>query len=265
MNKSKEDHKDLSVYPVIIDESNMDIVEKYPLLPIPFFLVILGRVKAGKSNLLNNLTLSPRFYGNDFQIKILISPTLHDPINKNMVEHFDFVFEEYSEPLLNEIIEMIENDENDNRYLLVLDDAITTSFKQAKNGKVDAFSSLVTRYRHITNQHSGKESRLSIILTLQYFKFLTPITRTMAMGMCICGELSDSELKKISESYDFFGGSSKRFLNLYRQCRKEPYDFCFLNVDSMEMRRNFNEIVYSKKDEMKRLKEEEEADKSIEN
>ena len=37
MNKSKEDHKDLSVYPVIIDESNMDIVEKYPLLPIPFF------------------------------------------------------------------------------------------------------------------------------------------------------------------------------------------------------------------------------------
>ena len=143
--------KDLTVYPVKIDDENMDIVDKYPLPPIPFFLVILGRVKAGKSNLLNNLTLSPRFYGNDFQIKILISPTLHDPINKNMVEQFDFVFEEYSEPLLNEIIDMIENDENDNRYLLVLDDAITTSFKQSKNGKVDAFSSLVTRYRHISN------------------------------------------------------------------------------------------------------------------
>ena len=87
--------KDLTVYPVKIDDENMDIVDKYPLPPIPFFLVILGRVKAGKSNLLNNLTLSPRFYGNDFQIKILISPTLHDPINKNMVEQFDFVFEEY--------------------------------------------------------------------------------------------------------------------------------------------------------------------------
>ena len=265
MNKSKDDTKDLSVYPVKIDETNMDIVDKYPLLPIPFFMVILGRVNAGKSNLLNNLTLSPRFYGDDFQVKILISPTLHDPINKNMIEHFDFVFDEYSEPLLNEIIEMIENDENDNRYLLVLDDAITTSFKQAKNGKVDAFSSLVTRYRHITNHHSGKESRLSIILTLQYFKFLTPITRTMAMGLCICGELSDLELKKISESYDFFGGNSKRFLSLYRQCRKDPFDFCFLNVDSMEMRRNFDEIVYSKKDEMKRLRDEQEANKSNEN
>ena len=248
--------KDLTVYPVKIDDENMDIVDKYPLPPIPFFLVILGRVKAGKSNLLNNLTLSPRFYGNDFQIKILISPTLHDPINKNMVEQFDFVFEEYSEPLLNEIIDMIENDENDNRYLLVLDDAITTSFKQSKNGKVDAFSSLVTRYRHISNLHSGKESRLSIILTLQYFKFLTPITRTMAMGLCICGELSDLELKKISESYDFFGGNSKRFLELYKKTKREPFDFCFLNVDSMEMRRNFDEIVYSKKDELEKEKKE---------
>ena len=256
--------KDLTVYPVKIDEDNMDIVDKYPLPPIPFFLVILGRVKAGKSNLLNNLTLSPRFYGNDFQIKILISPTLHDPINKNMVEQFDFVFEEYSEPLLNEIIDMIENDENDNRYLLVLDDAITTSFKQSKNGKVDAFSSLVTRYRHIANQHSGKESRLSIILTIQYFKFLTPITRTMAMGLCICGELSDLELKKISESYDFFGGNSKNFLELYKKTKREPFDFCFLNVDSMEMRRNFDEIVYSKKDEMEKEKKELER-KELEN
>lgn len=261
MNNSE---KDLTVYPVKIDEDNMDIVDKYPLPPIPFFLVILGRVKAGKSNLLNNLTLSPRFYGNDFQIKILISPTLHDPINKNMVEQFDFVFEEYSEPLLNEIIDMIENDENDNRYLLVLDDAITTSFKQSKNGKVDAFSSLVTRYRHIANQHSGKESRLSIILTIQYFKFLTPITRTMAMGLCICGELSDLELKKISESYDFFGGNSKNFLELYKKTKREPFDFCFLNVDSMEMRRNFDEIVYSKKDEMEKEKKELER-KELEN
>ena len=261
MNNSE---KDLTVYPVKIDEDNMDVVDKYPLPPIPFFLVILGRVKAGKSNLLNNLTLSPRFYGNDFQIKILISPTLHDPINKNMVEQFDFVFEEYSEPLLHEIIEMIENDENDNRYLLVLDDAITTSFKQSKNGKVDAFSSLVTRYRHIANQHSGKESRLSIILTIQYFKFLTPITRTMAMGLCICGELSDLELKKISESYDFFGGNSKNFLELYKKTKREPFDFCFLNVDSMEMRRNFDEIVYSKKDEMEKEKKELER-KELEN
>ena len=245
----EKETKDLRVYPVKIDTEKLNVIDKYPLLPIPFFLVLLGRVKAGKSTLLNSLTLSPRFYGNDFQVKILISPTLDDPAMTHIKEHFDFVFDEYSEALLEEIIEMIENDENENRYLLVLDDAITSNFRQTKSGKIDAFSSLITRYRHTTNHKRGKEGMLSIILTLQYFKYLTPITRTMAMGLIIMGELSDIELRKISEAYDFFGGNSKKFLELYRECRKEPYDFCFLNVDTMEMRRNFDTIVWSREDD----------------
>ncbi len=247
-NEKKVENRDLRVYPVKIDESKLNVVKKYPLLPIPFFMVLLGRVKAGKSTLLNSLCLSPRFYGDDFQVKILISPTLEDPAMIHIKEHFDFVFDEYSETLLDEIIDMVENDQNDNRYLLVLDDAITSNFVQTKSGKIDAFSSLITRYRHTTNHKTGKEGMLSIILTLQYFKYLTPITRTMAMGLVICGELSDAELKKISEAYDFFGGNSKKFMELYRQCRIEPYDFCFLNVDSMEMRRNFDAVVWSKDD-----------------
>jgi len=243
-------HQDLSVYPVVIDEDKLNVKDKYPLLPVPFFMTVLGRVKAGKSTLLNSLCLSPRFYGDDFNIRILISPTAKgDPAMAHMVEHFEFVFDSYSDALLSEIIDMIENDEHENRCLLVLDDAITSNFKQSKNGKVDDFSALVTKYRHITNQKTGKEGMLSIILTLQYFKFMSVITRTMSMGLIICGELSDSELRKISEAYDFFGGNSKKFLELYRKCRRDPYDFCFLNVDAMEMRRNFDEIVWSRNDD----------------
>jgi len=243
-------HQDLSVYPVVIDEDKLNVKDKYPLLPVPFFMTVLGRVKAGKSTLLNSLCLSPRFYGDDFNIRILISTTAKgDPAMAHMVEHFEFVFDSYSDALLSEIIDMIENDEHENRYLLVLDDAITSNFKQSKNGKVDDFSALVTKYRHITNQKTGKEGMLSIILTLQYFKFMSVITRTMSMGLIICGELSDSELRKISEAYDFFGGNSKKFLELYRKCRRDPYDFCFLNVDAMEMRRNFDEIVWSRNDD----------------
>lgn len=132
--------------------------------------------------------------------------------------------------------------------MLVLDDAITGNFKQNKAGRVDEFSALATRYRHIKNHTTGKEGNLSIILTLQYFKFLTPITRTMSMGLIIAGEMSDRELGKIAEAYDFFGGNERKFLENVAKCRREPFDFCFLNVDSMEMRRNFNEIVWSKKD-----------------
>lgn len=259
--------KDLTVYPVKIDEEHLNVVDKYPLLPIPFFLTILGRVKAGKSTILNSLTLSPRFYGDDFQVKILISPTARsDPAMKHIVEHFQFVFEEYSEGLLNEIVEMVENDEEGDRYLLVLDDAITGNFKQSKSGKVDEFSALATKYRHIKNHTTGKEGNLSIILTLQYFKFLTPITRTMSMGLIIAGEMSDRELGKIAEAYDFFGGNEKKFLENLHKCRMKPFDFCFLNVDSMEMRRNFDEIVWSKKDASKKEPEQEpvEAIKELE-
>jgi len=148
--------KDLSIYPVKIDEEHLNTVNKYPLLPIPFLLTILGRVKAGKSTILNSLTLSPRFYGDDFQVKILISPTARsDPAMKHIVEHFQFVFEEYSEELLNEIVQMVENDEEGDRYLLVLDDAITGNFKQNKAGRVDEFSALATKYRHIKNHTTG--------------------------------------------------------------------------------------------------------------
>ena len=247
--------EDLKVYPVKIDEGHLNVVDKYPLPPIPFFMTILGRVKAGKSTILNSLTLSPRFYGDDFQVKILISPTAHsDPAMAHIVEHFQFVFTEYSEALLDEIVDLVEQDENGDRYLLVLDDAITSNFRQNKNGKTDAFSALATKYRHVKNMYTQAEGMLSIILTLQYFKFLSPITRTMSMGVIIAGEMSESELKKIAEAYDFMApeGNTKKWLENYKKCKREPYDFCFMNVDSMEMRRNFDEIVWSKKDDQEK-------------
>jgi hypothetical protein len=248
--------QDLNIYPVKVNEEKLNVVDKYPLPKIPFFMVILGRVAAGKSCILNSLTLSPRFFRDDFQVKILISPTAEsDPMMEHMVNHFDFVFTEYSDELLNEIVRMVEDDEDGNRYLLVLDDAINEGFRQSKNGKVDKFSSLITKYRHIKNNATGFEGNLSIILTLQYFRYMSVITRTMAKSVLIAGEIADAELKKISEAYDFFGGSSKRFMELYKKCRINPFDFAFLNVDSLEMRRNFNdEIVYSRKQEYEKMK-----------
>ena len=45
------------------------------------------------------------------------------------------------------------------------------------------------------------------------------------------------------------------YMELYKKCRINPFDFAFLNVDSLEMRRNFNdEIVYSRKHEYEKMK-----------
>ena len=80
--------QDLNIYPVKVNEEKLNVVDKYPLPKIPFFMVILGRVAAGKSCILNSLTLSPRFFRDDFQVKILISPTAEsDPMMEHMVNH----------------------------------------------------------------------------------------------------------------------------------------------------------------------------------
>ena len=71
----------------------------------------------------------------------------------------------------------------------------------------------------------------------------------MSMGVVVAGEMSESELKKISEAYDFMApnGNTKAWLENYRKCKKEPFDICFMNVNDLETRRNFDEIVWSKK------------------
>lgn len=237
---------DLKVYPLKDVENRMNRVDKYPLVSVPFFLGICGRVKSGKTVLMNSLFLSKRFYAGDFDVKIIISSTVkNDPVNKNLIEDFDFVFDEYSDELMKELIKMIEEDESPARYLIVLDDVIG-DMEQKKAGKTDFITSLSTKYRHIGNEKY--EGKLSMCIITQYFKYLTPILRNNLSGYYLMGKFSGNELKKIADALSYFGGSDKAFLEIYKKSKKEKYDFLFLNVEAMEARRNHDEILWS--DEM---------------
>ena len=132
-----DDKQDFNIYPIKINEDKLNEVEKFPF-DLPFCVCALGRVRAGKTLLANNLFLSNRFYKDDFDIKILISNTArNDAQNEFLLDEFDFIFEEYSEELLRHILEdMIGDDQENNRYLVVLDDIIG-SVKQKKSGNVD--------------------------------------------------------------------------------------------------------------------------------
>tara|TARA_R110000868_G_scaffold87498_2_gene244716 strand:+ start:26 stop:814 length:789 start_codon:yes stop_codon:yes gene_type:complete len=240
--------KDFKVYPLKMNSDKLGEVNMGGTIPdVPFFKILLGSVRAGKSCLATNLALSPRFYGDQFGCKILISSTAkNDAVLADALEHFDFVFEEYSESLLNELVKMIESDEDaDCKYLIVFDDAIE-GLIQKRGGKPDAFSRLITRYRHVGNEES--EGRLSIILCLQYFKFLTPIIRNNAGSLCLCGSFSQREMNKIAEVYSFLtpDGEEKTFIEQYKKTQKNPYDFAYLNVKQQAFYRNFDELVYKK-------------------
>ena len=239
---------DYTIYPIRINEDQLNETDKSPLPNIPFFMTIVGRVRAGKTLISGNLSQrGDPFYGDDFQVKILISNTArNDALMSPLIDSYDFFFDTYSDELLLEIIHMIENDPEPNRYLLVLDDVITSGFTQRKSGRTDEFTSLITRYRHIGNKEHKKEGMLSIILCVQYFKYLTPITRSNASGLIIAGDISDNELNKIAEAYDFITGNAKSFIKYYNECRQKPYDFCYCNLNKLEMYRNFETLVFKK-------------------
>ena len=132
--------RDLKVYPIKIDEDKLG--EDDSLYPLPnkvHFNVLLGSIRSGKSTLLNSLYLSPRFMGGDnYDVRILISSTASNDVQmKYMVEEFDYVFEDYSESLLEEILEMIANDTQDRhrkgntwrKLLPYLEETLTNSVK----------------------------------------------------------------------------------------------------------------------------------------
>jgi hypothetical protein len=246
--------RDLKVYPIKIDEDKLG--EDDSLYPLPnkvHFNVLLGSIRSGKSTLLNSLYLSPRFMGGDnYDVRILISSTATNDVQmKYMVEEFDYVFEDYSESLLEEILEMIANDTQDRHYLMIIDDAMAENgITQKKSGKPDKFTQLITRYRHIGSNVLETEGRLSIAVALQFFKYLTPTLRNQIQGLFLMGAFSESELKKIAEAFSFIGGSSKEFINIFNASRKDDYDFTYINVPRLEAYRNFDELLYSKNKSM---------------
>jgi len=165
---------------------------------------------------------------------------------KHMVENFDYVFDEYSEDLLLHILDMIRDDEEDNRYLLVLDDLMgCPGFVMKKQGKQDAFSSMITKYRHIGSEALGTEGRLAICLTCQMYRFLTNTIRQNIQGFHIMGTFPESELKKVAEDYSFIGGSQKKFLEIFKNSRKKPFDFLYINIPRLEAWRNYDEKLWS--------------------
>jgi len=244
---AKKISRDLKVYPINISDEKLNNGgdgNNYPLNnPVHLHLVV-GRVKAGKSLLMNNLYLSSRFYGDDYKTKILISSTAHnDAINKYMLEDFDFIFTDYTDDLLQEILDIIKGDEGDGRFLIIFDDIINSGQNFKRAGKTDLLTQIISTYRHIGNGEF--EGKLAICMAVQYFKYLSPIARNNCSGYYIMGHFPEQEVKKMSEALSIFGQNDKGFIDIYNNSRKGKYDFLFLSVEHMEARRNHEQLLWS--------------------
>ena len=245
--KTLKEDRDLNIYPIKIEDDKLNEGEdKYPLVSPVHLILVIGRVKSGKSLLINNLYLSERFYKDDYETRILISSTAHnDAINKYMIDEFDFVFEEFSEELLDSIIQMVKADEGKGRWLILLDDIIG-DVKFSRGGRVDAISALASKFRHIGNGEI--EGKLAVCITTQYFKYISTILRNNATAYYIMGSFPEAEMKKVAEALSFFGNGDKQFMEIFRRSRKEEFDFLYCSVQELEARRNHDDLIWSKKE-----------------
>ena len=242
--KKADPSRDLKIYPIRIDDDKLNSdSDKYPISSPVHLHLIVGRVKSGKSVLLNNLYLSERFFGKDYKTKILISSTaFNDAVNKYLLDDFDFVFEEFSEDLLRELLEIIKQDEGNGRFLIIFDDIINSGQNFKRAGQTDLLTKLITTYRHIGNKDF--EGKLAIAMAVQYFKYLNPIARNNASAYYIMGHFPESEVKKMSEALSIFGRTDDGFQQIYNHSRKEPFDFLYLSVEHLEARRNHDELLW---------------------
>lgn len=235
---------DLKIYPVKIDDKKLGHEEFGNLPPIPHLVIAVGKVKAGKTLSAVNLYCSKRFYGDKFDVKVLLCPSAYnDAVYKPFLDEFDYIITEINEEVIDELLNDIKEDETDNRYVFIFDDPIG-SITQKRGGKPDLLSSLSTKYRHIANKN-GDEGKLSIFLATQYFKHLTPILRNQATAYLLMGYFSKAELKSMGEALSIFGGSEEEFMKLYKECKKDKFDFLYLNMPQLKAYRNFDEELWS--------------------
>ena len=240
--KNDYDPKNYQILPLKkLDKDEVGEVD-FDILPNhPFLAYVIGAVKSGKSLFMANLFFNPNFpYKELFDVKILISNTAYnDKIMKPILEQFDFVFTDYNDALMEEIIQMVQDDDSNSKYLLVLEDIIGNVNVKRAGSSIDALTGLTTKYRHIGNE--DQEGKLSICIISQYFKYLNAIQRINASAYFLMGNSPEIELKKMSQELSVFGGSEKEFINIYNQSKQEPFDFCFLNIQDLTARRNFEE------------------------
>ena len=243
MSKKEEyNPKNFKIMPLkSLDKNEVGEVDFDVLPNVPFLAYVIGAVKSGKSLFMANLFFNPNFpYKDTFDIKILISNTAYnDKIMKPILEQFDFVFTDYSDSLLEEIIQMVEDDDSQSKYLLVLEDIIGNVNVKRASGSIDALTGLTTKYRHIGNE--DQEGKISICIISQYFKYLNAIQRINASAYFLMGNSPEIELKKMAQELSVFGGSEKEFIEIYKKSKQEPFDFCFLNIQDLTARRNFEE------------------------
>jgi hypothetical protein len=189
-------------------------------------LLLIGKIKSGKSTKILNFFCNPNFYKDVFDHIFVISNTIHQDKTLEPLCEIATVYDHYTDAILEDIIEYQKSFEDHMcrpRTAIVLDDVVNSVKKQGS-----AIESLATRSRHVLN------GGLVIMASQQFNKVSVPM-RTNATNIIISKTTSKKERDNINESYgdNFCDGAhgEKTFLNALDYATSIPWGFLHLNFD----------------------------------
>ena len=256
----------LKVEPVKIDEKLLNRVEQ-GIWEFPSLHLIVGKIASCKSTFLHNIIT--RFWNPVFKENIILfSPTArNDPIMNTLIEGDKIFihFTEFTNDIAKRVLEVIKEDENPkSRWLIILDDAMgmipNTNSREAR-----WFNKWIANFRH-----EPVEGKVSIIISIQKFSSVNNVVRSNLHYIYLLGKASEKELKQYSEEMNAIsGGSSDKFLELYKKSKEgsHPYHFMTLDFKKLRVLKDFDELLFDglNNQDISKTMEDEKENKNIDN
>jgi hypothetical protein len=212
------------------------------LVKAPFSMVMSGKTKSGKTQLLMNLLTKKHFYKDYFDLIFVVSNTAED--GDDLYDHLKLKKNQIYKPnakglaQIEHIIEtqkqLIKEDgiENTPSILIIFDDMAN----EKKFLNSDTYLKL-----HIMNRHYN----ISVISLYQSYMKAPRSCRIQIDGLFYF-KGKESETTRISEEHCPAGYTEKEFRQLVNYATKEPYSFLYINYDvdhKDRYRKRFYEIM----------------------
>lgn len=229
--KEKKDKK-TGNYKILPVRPSQDFGEIDRELPVPLqsmfkkngaVLAIMSPPGSGKSNFLSSLLMQDNLLKDFFHGGLyVISPTIHNDITSRFLkEYADFVSDEYSEEMIQEIFKNIMSVPKEDREFccIVLDDCMGSL-------KMNTFCSKMSSCcRHLKSLQ---------VYSTQSVKSLPPNLRSNISHTITFYQPSNKQLNDIVELHSCFGGE-KVFLEKYKEACGIKYGFLLSDFRDMKL------------------------------
>jgi len=241
----------------IDNKSDLPYIPKKPLdnMCKSFFLYVIGSPGSGKTSTIQSLLTShptksqpnkPKYFYKFWDNIFLISgslQTLSNQFLKLLPDHKKN--NEYTDDLLQEIIDELKEGENDNN-LVIIDDCI----KSLKKSKI--ITACALNRRHLTHDpEKDGFGGLSLMVISQKFTLLDLSLRNACSHFMIFKTSNFTELKRLKEEimYDLTDDEFNQYIKIGW---KKPYSFLFIDLNKPKKNKyyiKFDKVIFDTDDE----------------